>query len=573
MSTAVEPARLTHMATQWRVARQLYAVYSAVGRQFDLGLPPSKDLEYPIDRSEPEAIERVHAWLAEADEKIQVWQLRQVLQSGKLATEQTLQRLIEHFLEKENKTGSDRDKADFLLAQFFFAGAPAAFHSREVDLDDVAQVLEPVLGEVSPHVPKWLEPLEGVIAGLRACESLADLLGRQLLDQARKLKIDAGEMFFGASALLAFTRFNFIVRGAFVRLIHADLHAIRLALHGLEQREQRVFDCTAAGLSASETAEQLRQFCHEWKTMFRAAYSSGQSFQQLIQLRQLLEATLAAPAPVIAAPAPAVETVPQPAPTAAPEPVPVVAPEPIPAAVKVPPMPPVIAKPAAKIPAAPSKSPQTTEIQPAQAPAALPKAPAAAAPQPVKAAAPAVAAPKTAAAPALAPAKAAAVTKPATAPAKAAPAARTKTVAPAAADPAPADVDRCLELIAGQLLKVKPANSVSVTSVTLGPHTLMLSSWEVAAFVAGGDDLSDALQRAVAARALLVRAAEDRKQGKPVDVKPVLAAAHAEAAQLQAQVAVAKEKKDIDAAVNLAATARRLLGLIGDLEQGPAPGK
>ena len=43
--------------------------------------------------------------------------------------------------------------------------------------------------------------------------------------------------------------------------------------------------------------------------------------------------------------------------------------------------------------------------------------------------------------------------------------------------------------------------------------------------------------------------------------------AHAEAAQIQEQVARAKEAKNIDAAVNLAASGKRLLALMEEAEK------
>ena len=526
MSTALAPAQLNEIAAQWRVARQLYPVYAAVVRMHGIALEPSRDLEYPVDRSEMEAIERVRAWFAEADSKIEVWQLRQVLQTSELGTEPALRALVTRILEKGSRTDSDRDKADFLLAQYFFHCAPEKLHSTEPSLDDVALVLEPVLGECMTESPAWLAPLDEIIAELKQCQSLSEMLAKGTLARARKLKIDAGDKFFGGSALLVFTRFNFTVRGAFVRLIHNDLHAIRLALHGLEQRGQKTLDCSAAGLSKTESSDHVRQFCHEWKTLFRAAYSSGQSFQQIIKLRELLEAALAAP-------------VPQPAPETKPE----KAPEP---------------NPEAK--AEPKPEPKKEEPK-AAAPAAQGKAAAAAkpAPAPMKPAAESVQKEIAAAYKA--------------APKAEKPAAKAPIVIgrPAAPVADAADIDGCLEQIATQLLKDNAKKSVAVTAVAVAGQKLMLSSWEVAAFVEGGDDVSDALQRATAARALLSRVTEEKKQGNTANVGAALTAAHQEAAALQAQVAVAKEKKNIDGAVNLAATARRLLALIEELEPGAKP--
>jgi hypothetical protein len=521
MSTALAPAQLNEIAAQWRVARQLYPVYAAVVRTHDIALEPSRDLEYPVDRSELEAIERVRNWFDQADSKIEVWQLRQVLQTSEHGSEPALRALVTRILEKEVRTDSDRDKADFLLAQYFFHCAPEKLHSSEPTLDDVALVLEPVLGECMTEQPAWLAPLDEIITELKQCQSLSDMLAKGTLARARKLKIDAGDKFFGPSALLVFIRFNFMVRGAFVRLIHNDLHAIRLALHGLEQRGQKSFDCTAAGLGKTETPEHVRQFCHEWKTLFRAAYSSGQSFQQIIKLRELLEAALAAAAPQPPAPEPKpeplVEKVPEPKPQAKAEPTPKEAPKATPV-------------PVAQAKSAPAAKPESVQKEIAAAYKAAPKAERPAAKAPIV------------------------IGKPAAA---------------AASDAA--DIDGCLDQIATQLLKDNAKRSVVVSAVTVAGQKLMLSSWEVAAFVEGGDDVSDALQRATAARALLSRAAEEKSQGNIANVAAVLTVAHEEAAALQAQVAQAKEKKNIDGAVNLAATARRLLALMEELEPTTKP--
>jgi hypothetical protein len=521
MSTALAPAQLNEIAAHWRAARQLYPVYAAVIRQHGIALEPSRDLEYPVDRSEPEAIARIKTWFAEADAKIEVWQMRQVLQTSELGSEPALGALIARLLEKNERSESDRDKIDFLLAQYFFHCAPAKLHQGEPTLDDVAEVLEPVLGESIPEAPGWLAPLEEIIAELRGCESLNELMQRSVLARARKLKTESGEMFFGSGAMLTFTRFNFLVRGTFVRLIHHDLHAIRFALHELEQRGQKRFDCSSVGLGAEMSGDQVRQFCHEWKTIFRAAYSSGQPFQQLIKLRDLLETAVAAPPEPVVEPAPA-------------------APEP---------PPPLVAAKPAPLPPAPAPEVEVKKVEPKPGPKAEKQVPAAPTPVAIQQAV-------------------AAAYKPA--PKQQAQKATAKT-APSLVPGHSLDIESCLEQIAEQLLKDSAKKGVTVTAVTVAEHKLMLSSWEVAAFVEGGDDVSDALQRAVAARALLSRAAEDLKEGKEVALAPVLASAHDEAAALQAQVAVAKEKKNIDAAVNLAASARRLIGMLEEIEKTPKP--
>ena len=89
----------------------------------------------------------------------------------------------------------------------------------------------------------------------------------------------------------------------------------------------------------------------------------------------------------------------------------------------------------------------------------------------------------------------------------------------------------------------------------------------MAAFVRRGDDVSDALQRAVAARVMVGLAVERKKKGDDAGLAPAIALAHVEASQMQERIAEAKDKKNIDDAVNLAATAKRLLGVLDEAEK------
>src|SRR5690242_12269076 len=94
----------------WRVARRLHSIYAELDETFELGKPPCLDLENPEDRNEPEVLERVRQWFDEMDSRIQVWQLRQLLQSTNLQTEENLRYLISRHLDRPQKTESDKEK-------------------------------------------------------------------------------------------------------------------------------------------------------------------------------------------------------------------------------------------------------------------------------------------------------------------------------------------------------------------------------------------------------------------------------------------------------------------------------
>jgi len=57
-------------------------------------------------------------------------------------------------MHKAAKSAADRDKTDFLLVQYFSLCVPSGLADADVDLEYVAQVLEPVLGAQSPEDPR-----------------------------------------------------------------------------------------------------------------------------------------------------------------------------------------------------------------------------------------------------------------------------------------------------------------------------------------------------------------------------------------------------------------------------------
>jgi len=80
-------------------------------------------------------------------------------------------------------------------------------------------------------------------------------------------------------------------------------------------------------------------------------------------------------------------------------------------------------------------------------------------------------------------------------------------------------------------------------------------------------DLSAALQRTVASRTILPVCMERHRKGEPTDVAFALALARKQTQEMDAQIAAAKEVNNIDAAVNLAATTKRLVALIDEGEK------
>jgi hypothetical protein len=330
-----------------------------------------------------------------------------------------------------------------------------------------------------------------------------------LLEQGKIVKISIGDMFYDPAAMVSICRFNFMLRRFFIQLLHADLRAIGTAINQLEKRGVKAVDCRRAGLTSKEPITKLRQFHEHWKPPFQNDYSQDSAFQpyeQLMCLREDLEEALG-PAADAQAPAPAVAPPAKKAPPANAAP----APKSKPAAATKP------AAPAAAKPAAPGKA--QADPQAAARPSAPP--PPAAPPQEEE-----------------------------------------------AADASAVDIETLEEKVWEQLIATPPTRGRSMTTVTVENARVLLSAWEVAAFISESGQDSEDLRRLIVARALLSTSIDRRK--RLMDFKTLHQAithARAEIPRFQERVDQLKRTMKTDGAVNLGISLKRLLSLVDEAEQ------
>ncbi len=283
---------IENLATEWKDALQLYPLYAALGREFVIELPVCNDLEAGQTTPPQESVEQARQWFLDMDQRIQVYQLRQFLQTSALAGEEALRNLLLHHLHKSPHSDTDRDKVDFLLVQYFSLAAPSRLEDADVDVQYVAQVLEPVLGTADLTMPGWLASLADLMTEANACKTLSELLSSKVLDKTRKLKASSEENYYTPAAMASFTRFSFLMRRVFFRLMHGDLNAISDGLRELEATGVTTLDCRRAQFSAEEPIARLRMICQSWKVMFHAEYSSGQPLRMLVDLRNVIDHAL-----------------------------------------------------------------------------------------------------------------------------------------------------------------------------------------------------------------------------------------------------------------------------------------
>ena len=130
------------------------------------------------------------------------------------------------------------------------------------------------------------------------------------------------------------------------------------------------------------------------------------------------------------------------------------------------------------------------------------------------------------------------------------------------------DFENCLEQIWEQLIATPPTRGRSMTTVKIGRARILMSSWEVTAFVSEDGPAADDLRRAVVARAMLTAAIEAAKEtGNATGLDRALSVARVEVSRLQERVDVAKQAKDTEAAVNLGISTKRLLSALDEAEK------
>ncbi len=510
-------------ASQWQEARLVYPIYAALAKQFELAPLPYALDKTPPERPTRESFDGLLKWLAAIDQKSLAYQIRQLPPHIVNGSEEGLRALIHRQLKKADKTNADRDKIDLLLVQYFAMCASEELVHKEIALEDVARVLQPVLSEADPTPLEWCEPLDKILEKSRLCNSLRDMMEEGLLEKGRLLKDEAGPMFYDPAALVAFCRFNFLLRRAFIRTLHADLSAVRGALDSLEAKGVKTVDCRRAGFSAAETTLQLRYFCENWRQPFQKDYTENSvrhSFEQLLNMRADLEDALGRkPSQSPAKPEPALKS-------------------------------PTVGGLAAHhdddMLAMMSSTPTDMLNAPAFEPALSKKE------QAVR--------DEVMEAEARAQEQAAA--------AQAAPAQPAKPAVDVPATPtAAAEAEKCMEAIWEQLIAVPLSRGRSMSTVVLQDTKVLLSSWEVAAFVEKGSQESEDLRRAVVARALLALASDKRKRsGEERALASALALARTEVSYFQGRVEQAKKSKNTEAAVNLGISTKRLLSCIEEAE-------
>jgi hypothetical protein len=279
----------------WSEFAQMYPFYVALARQCGFTPPPHDHGAVPIHWPDRKAMERDLAWLQKVDAESQAVHLRQFLATPSATKEEALRAYVRRQLAKPEKNDADRDKIDLLVVQYFALCATPEMIAAGLDINSVAKVLQPILGDFKPGPVACCQPLDQILADAEKCGSLRELFEGGLMERARIVKESAGSLFYESAALTAICRFNFLLRRIFIQLLHCELRAVGEALIELERRGTTTVDCRRAGFSSEESIAGLREFRQQWRAPFQTNYTQPgafRSFERLLTLRSDLEDAL-----------------------------------------------------------------------------------------------------------------------------------------------------------------------------------------------------------------------------------------------------------------------------------------
>src|SRR5260370_29201563 len=130
------------ISNNWKRACAIYRVYRELSKRFELRLSRCGDLESKTSQSDNAGLVRAEQWFRDADQRIEVHLLRELLSQTTL-DEEVLHAILARHLGKEPKNESDRDKIDFLLVQYLAQCLPAKVSAHQLSLDQPPNSLPP----------------------------------------------------------------------------------------------------------------------------------------------------------------------------------------------------------------------------------------------------------------------------------------------------------------------------------------------------------------------------------------------------------------------------------------------
>lgn len=238
---------------QWRLARNLFAVYAELARTSGICKPPFSS--FGAD-DHPESLEAVEKWFDAVETSLSPEQFRAAI--GTLAganAESALYTVAQHLIAKRRADTDSKKKLEFVLVQYFLVCSPPSFHSNRLTYSDVAEVLQPLIPTNGEVTSEAVLKLQNLAARVQNCGTLREL--QEISSAIDECKQTFGDTYYQSAVLVRVTHAQFLLRVVARELVKGFATDLLQQLEELQARSVTAVDCRAAGLSEKEDVAAL----------------------------------------------------------------------------------------------------------------------------------------------------------------------------------------------------------------------------------------------------------------------------------------------------------------------------
>lgn len=249
------------LVAQWRLARNLFPIYLELTRHAHECPPPPCSSFESDDR--PESLQAIRQWFEAVDASLSPARFRTVLQAANAMHSDTmLHAIAQHFLARRDPVAPAREKLDFVLLRYFSVCSPPSFHARTVSRRNVADVLQPLVGDC-PDGPAAAQPrLDQLLVRIAGCRTLDQFTA--LLKEAAGWEAGLQAHYFDPPVLVGLTHFHYLLHLAAVAAVDTTLSQMVKHLEGLRAKGVEHLDCSIAGMSEKEAVSGLIEKWKSW---------------------------------------------------------------------------------------------------------------------------------------------------------------------------------------------------------------------------------------------------------------------------------------------------------------------
>jgi hypothetical protein len=271
------------MVAQWRIARNLFPIYAELVRQSGQCPPPVSSFGAD-DR--PESLDAVRDWFDAVDATCPAAQFRARVDTVVGVNDTAWHAIALHLLAVRRSDPETRKKLAFVLTRYFAICSPPSFLSKSVSRRNVADVLQPLIGDCAEPAFTSPTPADELLHRLEACRGMADLAA--VFSDFTDCDQFFCEPYLAPAALAQATQLHYLFHVVAVEMVQAQTLNILTRLKALREHGVESVECHTGEKKA---VRDLIEFWSKWNVPADVEYRLEEVSNALLGLDKALTAT------------------------------------------------------------------------------------------------------------------------------------------------------------------------------------------------------------------------------------------------------------------------------------------